>query len=303
MDTSIELFSKLQNPLDAISQIGEMFAKSGMFGCDRKEQGQVLAMVCVTEKKSPTQLLREYHIIEGRLSDRADSMLAKFRAAGGKHRVIKRDADAAAVELTKDGQSLTFSLTFEEVKGEPFVTKKEGGFKKNWATPRARMQTLWARVISDGVRTMAPEIVSGIYTPEEIQDELSTGGGAPAPSIELKQATPAPAPAPQTPAPDPTKAIEVQATVVPMPTPAPTPAAAPTAAPAPVAAPAAGKLPAEMVDRLEQLIGEHAIAAVNWMQKQGWLKPGQGLDDLAPKNAERILKQGDSFKRVIGGAK
>lgn len=300
MDQSIELFSKLQNPLDAISQIGEMFAKSGMFGCDRKEQGQVLAMVCITERKSPVQILREHHIIEGRLSDRADSMLAKFRQSGGKHKVIRRDADEAAVELTKDGQSMVFRLTFEEVKAEPFVRNKEGGFKKNWNTPRMRMQTLWARVISDGVRTMAPEIVAGVYTPEEIIDD--TPGGASAPAPEIKLATPAPEPTAQPPAPQ-ARAVEVVVepapTRQPTPTPAPQPTAQPTVQPAPQAAD--GKLPAEMVDKLEALIGEDSLNAHNWMLKNKWIQPGQTHENLSVKNAERILKQGDSFKRVIRG--
>ena len=315
MSNSIELYSNL-NSLDAITKMGEMFAKSGMFGCDRQEQGQVLALVCLAERKLPTQLLREYHIIEGRLSDRADSMLAKFRASGGKHRIIRRDADVASVELTMADQTATFTLSFDEVKAEPFVTQKEGGFKKNWRTPRARMQSLWARVISDGVRTLAPEIVAGIYTPEEIVDDgLAGGGGQPA---EIKLATPAPAPATEakptpapTPAPTPKQAqtppatvvMEVKAEVV-QPTPSPSPAPAPTPAPTPTpATPTTGKLSEEMIAKLEALIGEHAITAVNWMLKQGWLKPGQDFSDLALKNAERILKQGESFKRVIGGAK
>lgn len=35
---------------------------------------------------------------------------------------------------------------------------------------RARMQMLWARCVSDGVRTVAPQCCCGIYTPEETDD-------------------------------------------------------------------------------------------------------------------------------------
>jgi hypothetical protein len=52
------------------------------------------------------------------------------------------------------------------------------------------MQMLWARVISDGVRTLAPEIVYGIYTPEETQDfEPAPRKSASSPQVAL----PAPA--------------------------------------------------------------------------------------------------------------
>ncbi len=169
----IELYSKLQNPIEAIDRIGEMFARSGMFNLDRIEQGKLLAMACLTERKSPIQILREYHVIEGRLCDPADSMLAKFRDRGGRHKIICRTPDRAEVELTtKDGETQRFSLTWDEVQKEPFVHGKDG-FKKNWRTPRARMQTMWARVVSDGIRAMVPEIVAGIYTPEEIEDTVT----------------------------------------------------------------------------------------------------------------------------------
>lgn len=177
-NTAIELYSKIQNPIEAINQLGDFFARSGMFGCDNSgsqaslAQGKVLATACLTERKSPIQIIREYHIINGRLSDRADSMLAKFRGKGGKHRVISQDSECAEVELEYEGQKLRSRFTWEEAQGEPFVWKDESKRipKRNWATPRARMQTLWARVISHGVRTLAPEIVAGIYTPEEVQD-------------------------------------------------------------------------------------------------------------------------------------
>ena len=118
-----------------------------MTGGDRIEQGKVLAAACLFEKKSPIQILREYHIFNGRLSDRADAMLSKFRARGGKHKILKRDENESSVELTYDGQTFTSSVTFEELKKEPFVYGKDGKTcKTNYASPRARMQTMWARL-------------------------------------------------------------------------------------------------------------------------------------------------------------
>ena len=57
-------------------------------------------------------------------------------------------------------------------------------YKDNWATPRSRMQMLWARVVSDGVRTMAPEICSGIYTPEETADIVGVAYDTDASTLE-----------------------------------------------------------------------------------------------------------------------
>ena len=43
-----------------------------------------------------------------------------------------------------------------------------------YPTPWQRKKMLWARVISDGVHTMAPEVATGIYTPEELDDTTQT---------------------------------------------------------------------------------------------------------------------------------
>ena len=53
----ITLYNSMQNPLDAIDRFGVMMAKSGMFGCDNENAGKVLAMICMCEKKSPTEII------------------------------------------------------------------------------------------------------------------------------------------------------------------------------------------------------------------------------------------------------
>jgi hypothetical protein len=50
----------------------------------------------------------------------------------------------------------------------PFGKGKE--LKTNWSTPIGRQDMLWARVVSRGVRRLAPGVVCGRYTPEEITD-------------------------------------------------------------------------------------------------------------------------------------
>lgn len=52
------------------------------------------------------------------------------------------------------------------------------------------MQMLWARVVSDGVRAMAPEVVAGYYTPEEL-DESDGDADQSAGKRKVKAATPA----------------------------------------------------------------------------------------------------------------
>lgn len=287
----IELYSKINNPIEGIRQVGEFFAKSGMFGCEKIEQGMVLAMACLAEKKSPLEIKRTYHLLNGELSMRADAMLAQFRSKGGKHKVLKRTADEASVELELNGDKQTFTFTWEMAKAEPFVWMKDkdkGGNpipKKNWATPRARMQMLWARVISDGVRTLAPEIVSGVYTPEEAEDETPqpapkplftpTGAAKPAVDVASTPVTTAPPAASTSPAPEPVKP------------------AAPILQFASMD-PETKRLTPESVGLLEKAIGEeNATTVLEWMKKQGWIKTN--LSELSAKKANAILTRTEAF--------
>lgn len=177
MTSAVIPYQGVVNPLEFVDRLGDAIAKSGMFGCKNVESGKVLAMTCFSERKSPTEIARRYHIIEGRLSMKAGAMLADFRVRGGRHRIVERTPERASIELTIDGQSQQFTFTWEEAQQEPFIRDKDGKVKKNYATPRTRMQMLWARVVSDSVEAMAPEIAYGVYTPEEISDFPEINGG------------------------------------------------------------------------------------------------------------------------------
>lgn len=170
-----DTYTRMSDPLHAVERLGEIIATSGMFGCTKVEQGQVLALQCMTEKKAPLELAKVYHIIDGKLSMRADAMLAKFQMSGGTVKWSRRDDKAVEATFTLRGNSLPFSATLEQFVANGVAVGRDGKLKDNWRKfPR---QMLTARVISEAVRLLAPEVVFGIYTPEEIQDSAS--GAAP----------------------------------------------------------------------------------------------------------------------------
>ena len=170
-------YQKVRDPIEFMRVVGDDIAKSGMFGCQTIEQGRILALTCLKKGVDPLSLVERYHLIQGDLSMRSDAMLAGLLERGGKYRVISRNSDRAEIQITRDGEVQHFCLTWEEAQKESFVRRKDGGIKDNWATPRSRMQMLWARVVSDGVRTMDPTVVCGTYTPEEIQDYQPSENG------------------------------------------------------------------------------------------------------------------------------
>src|SRR4051812_29049550 len=111
----IELYSKLQDPIQAIDKMGEWFSGSGMFGCSSPAQGKILALACITERMSPIQISRRFDIVSNKLRQKAISILADFRKMGGKHRWLKdgEDGKEAEIELTADGQTIRYRFTME----------------------------------------------------------------------------------------------------------------------------------------------------------------------------------------------
>jgi hypothetical protein len=162
---NIELYSKI-NDIGSISALGEAIAKSGMFGCEKTEQGTILALQCITEGKPPLELCKTYHIIGGKLSKRADAMLADFRRAGGKfiwQDIKNAEIQSARVEFEDETYQVSYST--DDAKKAGLLPAKAGS---GWFKFPAAM--LRARLVSETLRAIAPEIVQGAYTPEEIAD-------------------------------------------------------------------------------------------------------------------------------------
>jgi hypothetical protein len=199
------------NAVSVIETMGRAIAKSQFIKCDNAEQGMVLAMTCYSKGMDFLTLAQKYDLIGGRLSMKSDAMLSGLRERGGKHRIIKRTPDEACVLLIYDGQEYESRLTWDEVQKEPFIYNgKESEIlrfiaadnkkllaekmKPKYATPRARMQMLWARAVSDGVRALCPEVNTGTYTPEEIEDFDDCSASSPVVAeraAEMGAATPA----------------------------------------------------------------------------------------------------------------
>jgi len=176
--SSVTIYDKFSDPIVAIEKLGKWINDSGMFGCDsgKPSQGMMLAWAAVTEKKNPFDIAKEYHIVEGRLSKRADAMLADFCSRGTPRRVKwltkMNDTERAAFEITdKNGEAYTMEYTFADAQEAGYCyTYKEGKqvLKRAWQMNKSDL--LRARLISKTVRMIEPDIAVGLYTPEEIKD-------------------------------------------------------------------------------------------------------------------------------------
>lgn len=138
-------------------------AKSGMFGMKTAEQALTLMALAQAEGIHPMTAVRDFHIIDGRPSLKADTMLARFQQAGGRVEwLCLTDEKAEAKFSHTSGGSVTLDWTIERAKTAGLAHKNV------WkAYPRALLR---ARLISEGIRTVLPSVIAGTYTPEEILD-------------------------------------------------------------------------------------------------------------------------------------
>jgi len=150
-------------PVQDIERMATAVAKSGLFGIKTAEQGVALMLIAQAEGLHPAIAARDYHVIQGRPALKTDAMMARFQQAGGKVEwKVYTDAEVTGTFSHPAGGSLTVTWTLEQAKRIGLAGKD------NWKNyPRAMLR---ARCISEGIRSVYPGCVVGVYTPEEVQD-------------------------------------------------------------------------------------------------------------------------------------
>lgn len=136
---------------------------SNFCGFTKPDEVITLALIAQDEGRSIGSVARDYHIIKGKPTLKADAMLARFHEAGGKVR-WKELSDSRCCAEFEHPSSGTFELewTFEQA--------KKAGLTGNPTWQKFPRAMLRARVISEGIRTAFPAVICGTYTPEEVED-------------------------------------------------------------------------------------------------------------------------------------
>lgn len=266
----VSVYSKINDPIQAMQVMGEMIAGSGMFGCTKTEQGMVLAMQCLAEGKAPLELAKTYHIIEGKLTMRADAMLGRYLASGGKVKWTERSDKRVAAIWICDGNEVEIAVTIEEMTKNGVAVGNNGKLKTNWQ--RFPRQMLTARNISEAVRLLMPQIVAGIYTPEEVSD-FSSGDkqSIPVQAVPVVQNAGTYANA------QPLAKIEI--------------------------VDEDNSAKESLAGRLDELLSKYEPAATNYLMAKGYLKAGQNYRDLDAMTAQRMLASPAKIIGILEGIK
>lgn len=174
MGNDLALINKIQDPLEFCRAMAP--AAERICGAKTEEEGMAINLICLQEGISYMDFNRKYHLIKGKPSMKYDAMLAQFKARGGKYTIVERSPDRAAIRWEIDGNVQEWEYTWETAQQDRWPwkdPKTKDELKDNWSTPSDRKNMLFARLVSDSLRVLAPEVAGGIYTPEEVTDIVS----------------------------------------------------------------------------------------------------------------------------------
>lgn len=159
----IEHSSAQHISLNDVIAMAKFASDSGLFGDMNHNQCVALMLLCQAKNMHPMLATERYHIIKGRSSMKAETMMAEFQNAGGRVKWLRLDAEAAEAEFSHpSGGTVTIEWTIEMARKAGLAGKDN---YKNYGRAMLR-----SRVVSEGVRTVLPGAVLGVYTPEEIMD-------------------------------------------------------------------------------------------------------------------------------------
>lgn len=146
-----------------IAQMGQIFAKSGMYGIKSPEMAMTLMFQAQAEGIHPAKAMQEYHVINGKPSLSSQAMLSRFQLAGGVAKWVKRTATEATLHVEhKQGGELDVTWSIDRA--------KKAGLLGNPTWSKYPEAMLSARCISEAIRAVFPACLGGMYSIEEEQD-------------------------------------------------------------------------------------------------------------------------------------
>jgi hypothetical protein len=156
-------------PYEHMERMAHSLVKSGLFGLQNVDQAIALMSIAQAEGKHPAIIARDFNIIQGRPSKKAEAMLRDFAAGGGKvewHTLDDTIADATFSHPVGGTVRITWDIPRAQRAG---LVGKPGDMYGKYARAMLR-----SRTVSEGVRTVGPFATSGVYTPEEMRDITMT---------------------------------------------------------------------------------------------------------------------------------
>lgn len=149
-------------PYNEMRQMADAMAKSKLFGMKSPDEVIALMLIAQANGQHPAAAARDYDIIQGRPSKKAEAMLRDFIAASGSVQWHRLDNDCAEATFSHPhGGTVRIDWDMRRA--------KEAGLSGKDMYRKFPRQMLRSRCISEGVRTVYPVATGGMYAPEEVE--------------------------------------------------------------------------------------------------------------------------------------
>jgi len=151
-------------------EFADQLVRTGFLPAAIKTAGQALAIIFTGQELGlpPMHALRSINVIQGKPSLAAELELALFKKRGGRSTWKVSDEQRAVLWLRHpNGDEHTETFTLEDAKRADLLGKQ--GWKNY---PKAMLR---ARCTSSGLRAVAPDIIAGLYDPEELGADVING--------------------------------------------------------------------------------------------------------------------------------
>jgi hypothetical protein len=160
-DNEMVVLDELKQPM----AIGEVFAKSGMFP-DVKSQAQAVVKILAGKELglTPFEAMGSIYVVNGRLALASKAMSGLIKRSKNYDYVVKKldDTECTIAIMRGDNEVGQTTFTFKDAAKAGLVNKDV------WKNYTKNM--LFARAISNACRFFCPEVISGYYAVEELED-------------------------------------------------------------------------------------------------------------------------------------
>lgn len=163
-------------------KMGEALVGTGFLPDHIKTGAQCAAIILTGQElgMTPMRAVRSLQMVKGKVTESADSQLARFKAAGGKAKFLRLDAKGAELWLQHpNGDEHTETWTVEDAKAAGL----SGGMHSKY--PKAMNRS---RVITAGLKSLGWDGAVGAYDP----DEARAFADESAPEPAVREVTPEP---------------------------------------------------------------------------------------------------------------
>jgi hypothetical protein len=164
-----------QDQLTAMLAMADRIVKSGLApkGIDSAEKALVVILRGRELGMGVMQSLQDMYVVAGKISMVTGSMASRYLDAGHRYFILEKTAERCSVKfMLHGGQEYVETISFQEAHDAHWdqqwnKDKSTWEPKATWAG-RGRATMLLNRTLSSGIRSIAPGVLRGMRSPDEI---------------------------------------------------------------------------------------------------------------------------------------